>query len=502
MLSRSPRPAVFGLPFAVLSLLALLLGVLLPGVRPAAAQVRLAPVSCWFTPPPGESAHCGTVTVPDRRDRAAHRTMRLAVAVLRSTATRPAPDPVLFIDGGPGASPFGLDELAEERMDGWWDVTASIRRTRDVVLFDPRGVGRSQPDTNCPELDALAGAPRTDAEERAGLEACATRLRTAGIDLAAFTTPAAADDVMDIAAALGAARVNLVAVSYGTRVTLEILRRHGGRVRTAVLDGVYPPDVNAVEEEAWLTQRALRRLFDDCTASRTCRAAFPDLERRFVQLALNLEALPVTVGVGDASVPLSVRLDGTALVAAVLEAMGGGEAVTSLPMLLDRAVRGRPEPLAQYAPAPRVGDPDTAEGMAFSIECRETVNAADLLRTAANRARWPALAGLKGDDTGRRVCPVWPAGVQEPGERLPVASTVPVLLLSGAYDPVTPPEWGQRAAATLPQSRHVVFRAAGHGVLFDEPCALDLATTFLDRADPAKLPACAQADKPPAFEVR
>jgi len=312
--------------------------------------------------------------------------------------------------------------------------------------------------------------------------------------------------VMDIAASLGAARVNLIAVSYGTRVALEALRRHGSRVRAAVLDGVYPPDVNAVEEEAWLTHRALKRLFDDCTASRACRAAFPDLERRFLQLAAKLEEAPAAVSVGDPLVPLTVRLDGAALVGAVLEAMAGGEPIPRLPALIDRAVGGRPERLAQYAPAPRLGDPDTAEGMAFSIECRETVNAADPARAAGNRRRWAVLPGLAGalnhDDTGRRVCAVWPAGVPEPVERLPVASTVPVLLFSGAYDPVTPPEWGQRAALTLPQSRHVVFRASGHGVAADEPCALTLAAAFVERPDPAKLPACPQADRPPAFEVR
>ncbi|WP_247877974.1 alpha/beta hydrolase [Azospirillum sp. TSO22-1] len=495
-------PAVSVLILRMLRLPALGLAGALLAAPPAAAQGRFTAAPCWFTPPPGESARCGTVAVPERRDRAAHRTLHLTVAVLRSTAQRAAPDPVLYIDGGPGASPFGLDDMVEERMEGWWELTAVLRRTRDVVLFDPRGVGRSEPDTDCAELDVLAGTPRTTAEERAALEACSTRLRAAGVDLGSFTTPAAADDVMDIAAALGAARVNLIAVSYGTRVALEILRRHGPRVRAAVLDGVYPPDINAEEEEAWLTHRALKRLFDDCTASRACRAAFPDLERRFLQLASDLNALPATVGAGDAPDPLGIRLDGSVLIAAVLEAMAGDEAIPRLPALIDRAVRGRPAPLAQYAPAPRLDDPDTAEGMAFSIECRETVNAADLVRTANNRRRWSVLPGLEGDDTGRRVCAVWPVGGQEPGERLPVASTAPVLLLSGAYDPVTPPEWGQRAAITLPQSRHVVFRAAGHGVLLGEPCALDLAAAFLDRPDVAKPPVCAPADRPPAFEVR
>ena len=490
-------------------MLGLLLGAAL--YAPAgAAERRFVPTPCWFTPPAGEAALCGTVAVPDRRDRAAQRTLTLAVTVLRSTAATPAPDPVVFIEGGPGASPFGFGEMVEERMEGWWELSAPYRRTRDVVLYDPRGVGRSEPDTNCIELDGVTDVARIpppsrgerEAQERAALESCVTRLQDSGVDLGSFTTPAAADDVLDIAAALGAPRVNLVAISYGTRVALEAVRRHGSRVRAAVLDGIYPPDVNAAEEEAWLTQRALRRLFDDCTANRACRAAFPDLERRFLNLAAKLDESPAMVSIGDPLVPLEVRLDGAALIAAVLEVMAEGERIERLPALIDRAARGRPERLAQYVPTPRLGDPDTAEGMAFSIECRETVNAADPARTAANRRRWAVLPGLTGDDTGQRICAVWPVGMPEPVERLAMASTVPVLLFSGAYDPVTPPEWGQRTAFTLPQSRHVVFRAVGHGVTGAEPCAQTMAAAFVERPDAAKLPACPEAGRPPAFEVR
>lgn len=468
----------------------------------AATESRFAATPCWFTPPDGEGALCGTVSVPERRDRVSHRTLALTVAVLRSTATKPAPDPVIFIEGGPGASPFGIGEMGEERMEEWWELSAPYRRTRDVVLFDPRGIGRSEPDSNCTELDGLAAPQRPEEAERTALGACAARLRAAGIDLNAFTTPAAADDVLDIAAALGAQRVNLVAVSYGTRVALEALRRHGPRIRAVVLDGVYPPDVNAVEEEAWLTQRALRRLFDDCTASRACRAAFPDLERRFLQLAAALIEHPTEIALGDLPSAPTLRLDGAALIAAVLGAMAEDEPIARLPLLIDRAARGRVDRLAHYVPTPRLGDPDTAEGMAFAIECRETVNAADPARTAAARQRWSVLPGLEPDPTTRRICGAWPAGVPDAIERLPVASTVPVLLFSGAYDPVTPPEWGQRAALTLPQSRHMVFRASGHGVTIGDACALDTAAAFIERPDPARLRPCPDADRPPAFDLK
>ncbi len=498
--------------------------------KPMGVDDRLAPIPCWFTPPKGESALCATIMAPEQYDRPSARTLRLTVAVLRSTAAKPAADPVIFVEGGPGASPFGPAELTEERMESWWELSAPFRRTRDFVLFDPRGIGRSEPNTNCTELDGLAGPsrvvnregrerdsarhlkdlppPPVQIEAESAVEACAVRLQGAGVDLETFTTAAAADDIITIATALGATRFNLLAVSYGTRAALEVLRRsqsqvQESQVRALVLDAVYPSDVNAVEEEAWLTQRALRQLFDDCAASRSCRTAFPNLERRFLALAAALNASPVTVNVGALQQPLTVRLDGTTLIAAVLEAMAEDSPIRRLPALINQATRGRLEPLARYAPTLRLGDPDTAEGMAFSIECRETVNAADPLRSANNHHRWSVLPGGEADDPEKRVCAVWPSGRgPETTARQPVASAVPVLLFSGAYDPVTPPEWGAHAAHTLSQSQHMVFRATGHVVTASEPCARRSAARFIEQPDSAKRLACPTANKPPAFDAR
>ena len=140
---------------AALAAAAVVMGALL--ALPAAAETRFTPGPCWFTVPDGEAALCGTVAVPERRDRANSRSLRLPVAVLLSTARQPDPDPLLFLEGGPGASPFGSGEATEERMEVWWELSAPFRRTRNLILFDPRGVGRAEPDTDCPELDAVGG---------------------------------------------------------------------------------------------------------------------------------------------------------------------------------------------------------------------------------------------------------------------------------------------------------------------------------------------------------
>ena len=83
-------------------------------------------------------------------------------------------------------------------------------------------------------------------------------------------------------------------------------------------------------------------------------------------------------------------------------------------------------------------------------------------------------------------------------ERQPVKSAIPTLLLSGGYDWLTPPAWGVEAARHLSQSRHVVFRAKGHGVVSQDPCAARLRDAFIDSPDPKRALPC-RADTPPNF---
>ena len=96
-----------------------------------------------------------------------------------------------------------------------------------------------------------------------------------------YTTPALADDVADLAAAFSLSRkINLYGVSYGTRWALEVMRRHPELVRAAVLDGVYPPQVNGEQNEPEIVRRAFEQLYADCAADPVCRERHPESARR------------------------------------------------------------------------------------------------------------------------------------------------------------------------------------------------------------------------------
>jgi len=472
------------------------------------AKAALQPTDCWFSVPDGERATCGRVEIPPTASASA---ASLPVAILHADTDHPASDPVLYIEGGPGASPFALGDETEERMDAWWSQTTELRRSRDVVLFDPRGAGRAIPNADCPELDVLIVEPlpatslQRDEKEAAALTDCARRLILQGVDPATLTTPRAALDAFAVMGALGVSSFDIWAVSYGTRVAFAMLRdppKGAPTIRAMVLDGVYPPNVNASEEAAWLAQRGMRHLFADCGANSVCRAAHPDFESRFAKRIAKLNVKPAEIWTASAGPSSHLKLTGGLVIDALLTMMAQADDLPAMPANVERVTGGRYLQLLPWLRSPWFGDPDTADGLALSIECRETVNPAAPERIVAARKRWAPYGAVADDDPGPRLCADWPVSVAAPAERLPVASPLPVLLFSGGYDTVTPSEWADKAAETLPKSRHAVFRTLGHGVTLSRSCPVRMMADFYANPDPAAVRMCADAGKAPVFKPR
>ena len=475
----------------------------------ALAEPRLSRERCTFKPPRGDRVDCYVLSVPENRAAPERREVRLKVAVLKAKRAAVA-DPVVYLAGGPGDAPLvassaGADALQEA---DWWNETAAIRRRRDVIILSQRGAGGSTPNLDC--LDARAGESKTrrrtvsDAQDREVLQRCRANFERRKIDLAMYTTPALADDVADLAQAFSVSKINLYGVSYGTRWALEVMRRHPELVRAAVLDGLYPQQVNGEQHEADIVRRTFEQLYSDCAADSTCRRRHPELRRQLEALVDAAERKPIELVLTAEGSPYMVRLDGAKLLMVLLHMMREGEAAM-VPEAVAEATRNELRLLKLFGEDLELNEGGLVEqnaqqfdGLFNSIECRETWALVD----QAARRRLIEQAGVYGltarQSKSPAFCPVWRVPAAPAAERQPVKSAVPTLLLSGAYDWLTPPAWGREAARHLSQSRHVVFRAQGHGVVTQEPCAGRLRDEFFDDPDPKRALAC-RADAPPNF---
>lgn len=461
----------------------------------------------------GETVDCGYLTVPENRSDPNSAEVDIAVAIIHSHHDNPPADPVIYLEGGPGGSALAY-------ADEWFNT--ALRTQRDVIIFDQRGTGYSEPSLNCPEMDEELHA---SSEEDTGLITCRDRLLDEGIDLTAYNTVENAADVRDLAAALGYEQVNLYGVSYGTRLALIALRDHPDIIRSAVIDAVYPPQVAGYEEQAQNAQRAFEVLFNNCAADPACNAAYPNLREVFFETVTELEENPALVY--DWSIDDEYELYGHDFVDGLFLLLYDTSVLPFIPLMIYDASIGNFDVYIDqgiyddygtdqlweqimmayleidnvdqlYAYMDSLSDEeygaiqdeafealaspytdDDSEGMFHSVECIEEMpqNTLDriqsLSRSIPDAIRTPALIDA---EESLAICNLWavPAAPQDA-----VISDLPVLVLSGEYDPITPPEWGTLAAETLSNSYEFTFPGIGHGALDAGKCPNAIILAFL-----------------------
>jgi pimeloyl-ACP methyl ester carboxylesterase len=474
-----------------------------PTSAPPAASYERAP--CRFDEPPGAEVECGYLTVPERHDQPGGRTIRLHVAVFKSGAASPAPDPVVYLEGGPGGDALkGLALGFEERV-------APFLERGDFVVFDQRGTGFSEPSLDCPELsdlsyelldDDLSVAEGTERYVATTL-ACRERLGRQGIDFSAYNSVQSAADVRDLRLALGYDAWNLYGISYGTRLALTTMREHPEGIRSAVLDSTVPVQSGEAETPANIA-RAFAKLFDGCAADASCRAAFPDLEGAFYRLVERLNESPVTEPVTD---PLSgerysLLLNGDSLFGVLAQALYSSDLIPLLPLAIRAADQGVDYSLlARMAMIGTIQGEFISEAMFYSVRCHEEIAFTTRAELAAADDAFPQLGGAFDQSSYADVCTPWGAGAAGPAENQPATSDIPALVLAGEYDPATPPEDGRIAARTLRNSFFFEFPGLGHGVSVDGACPLSITLAFLEDPRAAPDAGCIAEMAGPAFVI-
>ncbi len=421
-------------------------------------------------------AQCGEIEVPEDRGKPDGRKIRIFAAVLSANTLSPKEDPLLILAGGPGQAASTLAPFVSRLNE--------VRRARDVVLVDQRGTGRSSP------LHCDAFKPRdddvleTDPVPRA--KACAGELRAQGVDTAQYTTTAWIADLEAMRAALGYARWNLWGGSYGTRVAQEYLRRHPDRIRTVTLDAVVPPAMISTLD-VWRTRQAtFDRVLGACRDSPACRKRHPDPAALLAEIANALGPAGRDIDAVDPRTGKVTRLHLTfdGALALLQPLIYAPESSSMLPEMLGLAAAGDFGPLfaATQSTSTNLAE-QLNTALHFSVTCAEDVPRITPDLAAKSLAGLPTRAIA---DNVIAVCNVWPRGSAPADFAQPVVSDKPVLLFSGAMDPVTPPAYGTLVAKTLSNSRHIIASGYGH-IVSPNVCGPRLIASFVEEAGFGKL---------------
>jgi pimeloyl-ACP methyl ester carboxylesterase len=420
-------------------------------------------------------AKCGTLEVYENRATKKGRMISLNIVVLPATGDQREPDPFVYFAGGPGSA-------ATEDAQGIAQVFAKIRVHRDLLFVDQRGTGKSHP-LNCefynpadPQSYLGYFFPLEDVRK------CRPQLETQA-DLKLYTTDIAVDDMDEVRAALGYEQLNLFGGSYGTRAALTYLKRYPKRVRTATLQGVAPANLYMPSDFPLGMERALQGVIAECAADEACNKAFPNLkdEAKSVLDQLIKEPVEVEVQKPNSKEHAKVKLNRDLATEAVRYMLYSPIPASRVPLFIHLAAQGNFVPLAQAAIDYRINLVGSgSNGMYLSVTCAE-----DLPWIKPGEGERMAANTFLGDyrlRQQREACALWPRAELKRDYAEPVRADVPVLILTGEWDPVTPPSNGDRVAKTLPNSLHIVVPHGAHGLggLENIDCILRITAEFVE----------------------
>ena len=360
----------------------------------------------------------------------------LALRVATAGPAR-APRTLVYLTGGPGQPGVIFGPRVRSRLR---PLLSSYR----LVVLDQRGTGA--PALNCPRLQREMGTSDLTVPSPAAVAECARRL---GDRRGLFSTADTVDDLEDLRAALGAPKLALDGVSYGTFVAERYAIAHPGRVDRLVLDSVVPAaGLTGLEDDGMRrTAQVLPKSADDLAAVVRRDGDGPELLDTLVALSVGAPSFP-----GVARALRAARTGDRAplrrLVADVHRAQGAprrffSAGLHAATLCADiRAPWGRPD-------APSAG------------------RAAAVARAATRIDPGPFDRATVTGNGWIRLCELWPPTRtrKEPESRPPgTLPPVPALLLAGDRDLSTPMAWPRAQLARTRRGHLIVARDAGHSV--------------------------------------
>lgn len=452
-----------------------------------------------------DSLQCARLTVP--LDYAAPQGDTITIGVLRHKASGNRIGALVMNPGGPGASGMVAAASLSSQMSN-----SELGQRFDLVGFDPRGIGASEPEVTCltdgerdseraEDLDtdgSPAGVAKQEAESKDFAAKCAQRTDHGTAMLANLGTRDVARDMDVLRSALGEQKLTYLGYSYGTRIGYTYAEAFPNNVRAMVLDGALDP--NEDETESLVNQgagfgKAFTQFGNWCAARQDCALGTnaANATKAFQDLVRPLLDNPVDVGDGR-----KLTFDDATL--GTIQALYSQQLWQPLNSGLNELKRGRGTPLMaladQYNERDQEGHYSNTQDAFTAVRCVDDPRVTDKNEILSAENQYDQVAPFL--DDGRPngaaldACAYWPVpNTSEPHEPK-VAGVPPVLVISTTNDPATPYEAGVNLAKAM-NGALLTFEGTQHTVFLQgNSCVDDAGTAYLvDGTLPAAGKRCA-----------
>jgi pimeloyl-ACP methyl ester carboxylesterase len=454
-----------------------------------------------------ERVRFGHIVVPETRNSDNPRTLKIAFCHIKGTSEKGLLSPGIMLPGGPGgsstqiASSFFVQEHWKDRLE-----------FMDVILFDPRGCGKSDPDL-CPALDdpelyyqiLLDASPQEQNEAFSKtLTQCADSLNLKGVDINAYGSDEVAEDIEDLRVSLGIEKWNIQGASYGTRYGQGVMRKFPHTVRTAVFTGLVPTTKYYEDNALKGLSRSLQLVFKACADDPECDNSYPDLEEKFFSALEYYDENPLIIPAGEHKLVngRDLIINGVVIVRGLFILSYGPVGIEVIPKFVQAIADRNDWVITNFANS--IGD--TFEGnrdMNFYINANDNPTyapSADLKNYdefTSKLSPYMVFAYLKPQNEFAKLAGI----IIDTTQQIPIPSNIPVLLSTGLYDPVTPPKNSEITAQYLTNSDVLSFPGSSHWTRGNK-CYSDIITTFFKTAElPVNSKACIEDESPLKFVV-
>ncbi|MCP2028500.1 pimeloyl-ACP methyl ester carboxylesterase/heme/copper-type cytochrome/quinol oxidase subunit 4 [Flavobacterium sp. HSC-32F16] len=412
------------------------------------------------------------LNVPENWDKPTGKTIKIAVAILKCTSKNIDSNPVVYIEGGPGAG----------GIEGIWNwLKHPLRINSDIVLVDVRGTGNSLPKF-CPDLgkqflEILSknqNSTQDEQQKAIAALACKQDLLNREIDINSYNSKSIAKDLNALKRALKYDKWNVYGVSYGTYTAQVYANDFPQDIKSLILDSSISDISMYYNHNTENYMNSLEKVFSACENDPNCNKQYPNLENAYYETIEKLDKKPITIKVDKRIIPSGEFTYNTEdFKIAIQQSLYQRKLIEVLPLLITEFNKGNKSTLSSLVAA-FSGALRLDYGAYYCVSCNEAIpynSISEFNKEALNYKKLKG--GLSFYKSDFLVCDKWNSGVDKSSKVLNDLSNlstlgVPVLVFSGVFDPITPASNGKTTVGKFKNGFLVNAPISGHAPSFSK----------------------------------